>query len=71
MKTYYLIETSYSEYGSDYNRICETLEEAESHIMEYADWYCNKGTCTIIKVDETFRVLERREYWEGKLREAQ
>lgn len=70
MKTYYLIKTSYSEYNSGYERICETLEEAESHIMEYEDWYCPRGTCTIEKVDEQFNVLERRRYWEGKLDEV-
>lgn len=71
MKTYYLIKTSYSEYGSDYNRICETLEEAESHLMEYADWYCSRGTCTIVKVDEELNTLETRYYREGKLYEVE
>lgn len=71
MKTYYLIKESYNEYSSDYVRICETLEEAESHVMEYCDWYCPQGTCAIVKVNETFEVLETRRYWAGNLREVE
>ncbi len=71
MKTYYLIRESNNEYTSSYRRICTSLEEAESHVMEYEDWYCPRGTCSIYKVDEQFNVLERRHYREGKLYEVE
>ena len=71
MKTYYLIRESNDGYTVSYRRICTSLEEAESHIMEYVDWYCPRGTCSIDKVDEQFNVLERRHYREGKLNEVE
>lgn len=65
---FYLIRTTYNEYSAGYDYIATSLKEAESHIMEFADWYGNKGDCTIHVVDEHFKVLERREYEGGKLR---
>lgn len=65
-KIYYVIQVSENEFINSYKRICETLQEAESHVMEYTDWYCPRGTCHILKVDEEFNVLERRWYKEGK-----
>lgn len=70
MKYYYLIETTDSERSSSYKEICETLEEAESKVMNYADWYCNKGCCRIVKVDSMFNRCEYYKFWKGKLGET-
>ena len=71
MKTYFVIYENPSEFTSSQPvRIAESLEEAESHIMEYSDWYCPKGTCQIREVDEQFRVIEKRTYHDGKLVEV-
>lgn len=64
---YYVIKEAPNENYSDFVRICQTLEEAESHIMEYADAYCGKGSCTIQKITDTFKVLEERTYRDGNL----
>ena len=66
-KHYYLIETTSDEFSSDYEYIAESFEEAESKIMDYGDWYCDKGTCTILEVDNKFNTLRKYEYWKGNL----
>lgn len=66
-KYYYLIETTDSEYTSSYKKICESYEEAEKEIKNYSDWYCSKGSCTIVKVTSNFKIKGRYKYWEGKL----
>ena len=66
MKYYYLIETTNNECSSSYKEICETLEEAESKVMNHADWYCPKGCCIIVKVDNEFNRIESYKFWEGK-----
>jgi hypothetical protein len=70
MKLYYLIETTDSERGSSYKKICETLEEAEKEVMNYADWYCAKGCCKIVKVDSNFNRREYYKFWKGELDET-
>ena len=70
MKFYYLIETTDGERGSSYKEICETLEEAESKVMSYADWYCSNGCCRIVKVDSKFNRREYYKFWKGKLDET-
>lgn len=70
MKKYYLIETTDNERSSSYKEICETLEEAESKVMSYADWYCSNGCCRIVKVDSKFNTIERYDFWKGELRET-
>jgi hypothetical protein len=67
MKFYYLIETTDNEWSSSYKETCETFEEAESKVMNYADWYCSNGCCTIDKVDSKFNVYESYHFWKGKL----
>ena len=69
-KYYYLIETSDNEWSSSYKEICETLEEAESKVMHYADWYCSNGCCRIVKVDSKFNRCEYYRFWKGKLDET-
>ena len=66
-KYYYLIETTDNEWHSSYKEICETYEEAESKVMNYADWYCSKGCCIIVKVDSKFNVLESHRFGKGEL----
>ena len=69
---YYIIYENPSEYTSPQPRyIAETLEEAESHIMEYCDWYCPRGTCEIRLVDKHFKPIETRYYRAGKLLEIE
>ena len=70
MKYYYLIETTDGEWSSSYNEICETLEEAESKVQIYADWYCSNGCCRIVKVDSKFNRCEYYKFWKGKLDET-
>ena len=70
MKYYYLIETTDNERGSSYKEICETLEEAESKVMNYADWWCSDGCCTIYKVDNKFNKIESYKFWKGELTET-
>jgi len=70
-KKYYVIYENPSEYTSPRPvYIAEKLQEAEDHLMEYADWYCPRGTCQIRVVDKKFKALETRYYDEGKLREV-
>lgn len=70
MKYYYLIKTTDNEWSSSYKEICETLEEAESKVMNYADWYCSNGCCRIVKVDSKFNTIERYDFWKGELTET-
>lgn len=66
-KHYFLIETTYSEWGSSYKKICESYDEAVEQVPNYSDWWCNKGTCTIVEVDSDFREINRWRFWNGKL----
>lgn len=66
MKYYYLIKTSDNEYNSSYKYIANTLEEAEKHIMEYSDWYCSRGTCVIVQVDNMMHCIKEYNYQDGK-----
>ena len=70
MKKYYLIETTDNEYSSSYKEICETLEEAQSKVMNYADWWCSNGCCRIVIVDSKFNKIEYYKFWKGKLTET-
>jgi hypothetical protein len=66
MKEYYVIYEIPNEYQSGRPvYIAETLEEAEEHIMEFANWYCPQGTCTIKKVNKHFMPIDEYEYDEG------
>lgn len=67
-KHYFLIETSDTEYSSSYKRICETYEEAVEQVPNYANFYCNNGTCTVVEVDSNFREVKKWRFWNGKLR---
>lgn len=67
MKKYYLIEVTINEYNTEYVCINDTLEEAKSKIMDYANWYCDKGCCDIVEVDERFNKLRSYQYWKGEL----
>lgn len=66
-KHYFLIETTYSEYGSHYRKICESYDEAVAQVPNYADWYCENGTCTVVEVDSNFRKINSWRFWHGKL----
>jgi hypothetical protein len=68
-KHYYLIRinTTVDRNSSIYKKICETYEEAESEVMNYADWWSQKGTCTIVKVDSEFNIVMEYRFWKGKL----
>lgn len=67
MKKYYLIETTDNEYSSSYKEICETLEEAQSKVMNYANWWCSNGTCRIVAVNNKMRRVEGLSYSKGEL----
>lgn len=67
MKKYYLIETTDSERSSSYKYITDSLEEAEQQVNNFANWWCNNGTCTIVTVNQSMRVLETRFYKDGEL----
>lgn len=67
MKKYYLIRTSDSEWNSSYKKICDTLEEAEKEVPNFADWYCSAGTCDIHEVDENFVTYKIYEFMNGSL----
>lgn len=67
MKRYYLIRTASNEHDSSYNKICDTLEEAKKEVHNYADWWCNKGTCIICEVDENFTVYKDYRFENGCL----
>jgi hypothetical protein len=66
-KYYYLIRTTDTEHSSSYKKICESYEEAESEVMNYADWWCQKGTCTVVKVDSDFKIVMSFRFYDGKL----
>lgn len=66
MKHYFLIETTFTEQHSGYVYVAESLKEAESHIMEFSDWYCANGTATIIEVDCYMHIINEYRYNEGK-----
>lgn len=70
MKYYYLIETTDGEWSSSYKEICETYEEAESKVMNYADWWTSNGTCRIVKTDNKFHTIETYTFIKGKLIET-
>ena len=67
MKYFYVIETSKSEWTSSYDFITDNFEEARMHVKDFVDWFCNKGTCTIIKFDQNFRQVKRWKYGDDKL----
>ena len=67
MKHYFLIETTVNEWHTSYEYIADTLEEAKAHIMEFNDWYCRRGTCTIIEVDNRMHKIKEYRYKEGVL----
>lgn len=67
MKKYYLIKTSDNEWSSSYKYITDNFEEAEQQVNNFADWYCNNGTCTLVTVNQSMREIERRSYRDGKL----
>ena len=65
---YYVIYENPSEYTTARPvYLSKTLEDAEAYVMDYADWYCPKGTCEIRCVDQWFRTLATYSYREGKL----
>lgn len=66
MKRYFLIRTADNEQRSSYKKICETLEEAKKEVPNYADWWCNKGTCSIHEVDENFTTYKIYEFMNGQ-----
>ena len=65
MKRYFLIETTDSELRSSYKKICGTLEEAKKEVPNYADWWSNKGTCSIHEVDENFVTYKVYKFVDG------
>ena len=67
-KHYFLIKTTDSEYSSSYKRICETYEEAVKQVPNYANFYCNQGTCTIVEVDANFKEINNWYFNGGVLR---
>ena len=58
MKNYYIIYVETGEYESIATRICESFDEAKSHIMEYEGWWSDKGTCCIKEINENCRCLQ-------------
>lgn len=70
MKHYYLIRTSNNEWSSSYKKICETFEEAQREVPNFADWYCPAGTCDVHEVDENFVTYKVYRFREGSLIEV-
>lgn len=68
MRYYYIIEETANEYSSLKKYIAESFEDARAHVKDYTNWYCPKGSCTIIKVDENFHELMRWDYYDNKFR---
>ena len=66
-KYYWVIETIDNKRSSSYKYITDTLEDAQAHRMDFCGWYCERGDCTIKKIDSNFNVLEHLDYWHGKL----
>lgn len=66
MKYYYLIKTTNNEYSSSYKKICESFDEAKKEVPNYADWYCEKGCCTVECVDSNFNRIASYRVWKGK-----
>lgn len=67
MKHYFLIRVSINEYNSAYKKICETYEEAVSQVNNFADWFCDYGTCDIEEVDSDFKTIKTYVFWKGEL----
>lgn len=67
MKKYYLIKTTDNERSSSYKYITDSFEEAEQQVNNFADWWCNNGTCTLVTVNQLMRSIERRTYRDGEL----
>ena len=67
MKHYFLIRVTTSEYSSTYKKICETYDDAVSQVNNFADWFCDYGTCDIVEVDNDFNPIKIYEFWKGEL----
>ena len=67
MKFYWVIKTTVNEYSTVNRQIFETYEEAVKEVMNYTDWYCDKGTCSIEKIDNYFREYETYRFYKGEL----
>lgn len=65
---YFLIYETSNEFNGNYRYISTNKKDCEDRIMNYCDWYCPKGSCTIIEVNENFKELHRWTYFGGKLR---
>lgn len=65
MKRYFLIRVADSEKSSSYKKICETYEEAVKEVPNFADWWCDKGTCSIHEVDKNFVTYKIYEFVNG------
>lgn len=65
-KHYFLIKNSYNEWDSGYTYICESFEEAKKEIAKHNDWYCEKGSGTIIEVDAHMNRINRWEFRHNK-----
>ena len=67
MKLYYIIYQEVSEFVSKPVRICESFEDAKSHIEEYAGWWSNsKGDCYIEEKNEYCDTLQVWFYRDGE-----
>ena len=67
-KHYFLIEKTFSERSSGYVKICESYDEAIEQVPNYADWWCNNGTCTVVEVDSNFKEVNKWRFYNGELR---
>lgn len=45
---YWAISTADNEYGSSDKEFFDTFADAMAARMNYADWYCPKGVCTLL-----------------------
>ena len=69
-KHYFLIKNSYNEYESGYTCICESFEEAKKEIANYADWYCEKGSGTIVEVDSHMNRIRKWEFRNNEIKNS-
>ena len=68
MKHLYVIYVNPGEYTrAEPAYIAESLEEAKAKVMNYADWYCQQGTCEVRKVTKGLDVIARYRFDGGTL----
>ena len=66
---FYLIHTSDTEWSGSYKYITIDRDDAFNHVLQFANWYCGAGCCTVEKKNKDFRTVEKWSFWKGKISE--